>query len=163
MAAAKQTADAPRDHMARVTVTDDVWAEFAQAVRLEGRSVSAALGELVRADVGRRRRAAGSTEAASARRAVLALEDAKELAASLTALTARLESLAKWEHREPVAAAPIDPIADLNQRWTTPALAEHSGGATTTAAAAPPLPDDWMIRPAGGSRVDPADIPAWEE
>ncbi|MEO8899751.1 MAG: hypothetical protein ABI352_00015 [Candidatus Dormibacter sp.] len=170
---AKQTAaktaadDEQRDHMARVWCTDDVWAEFTQGVHLDGGSVSAALGDLVRADVGRRRRAAGATEAASARRAVLALEDAKELAASLTALTARLESLAKWEHKEPVAADPIDPMDSLNQRWTTPALAKLSGTATTTAAAAPPpLPDDWMIRPrpaADGGRAGPADIPEWEE
>lgn len=73
--------------MARVQVSDEVWAAF--RLGLGPRPVSVALGELVEREVGRqRRRSAGDVESVR-----LALEDARELSQELTVLTARLEAL----------------------------------------------------------------------
>ena len=162
-----------------------MWAEFTQGVHLDGDSVSLALGDLVRADVGRRRRAAGATEAASARRAVLALEDAKELAASLTALTVRLESLAKWERKPRVVtrnpAAISDPGAAPYLNLQGSGVDEHGVPWQRQQPTPPPPSERWEDNPptpeqlaewkrkaaersaAGDVRQPLADIPEWEE
>ena len=75
----------PRDRMARVQVSDEVWAAYRAS--LGTMPVSVALGELVRREVGRTaRRTATDTDGAR-----LALEDAQQLSDELASLVARLE------------------------------------------------------------------------
>lgn len=71
--------------MARVAVSDEVWAAYRAA--LGARPVSVALGELVRREVGRSAR----RSAADVQSIRLALDDARQLADELTALIVRLE------------------------------------------------------------------------
>ncbi len=74
--------------MARVQVSDEVWAAYRAS--LGGTPVSVALGELVRRQVGRTsRRCASDAEGAR-----LALEDAHRLSDELASLIARLERAA---------------------------------------------------------------------
>jgi hypothetical protein len=75
----------PRDRMARVQVSDEVWAAYRAG--LGATPVSVALGELVRREVGRKARRRAS-DVAGVR---LALNDARELAHELGVLIARLE------------------------------------------------------------------------
>ena len=71
--------------MARVQVSDDVWASFRAALGIT--PVNVALGELVEKEVGRqRRRSANDSEGAR-----LAIEDARSVVAELESLIARLE------------------------------------------------------------------------
>jgi hypothetical protein len=73
--------------MARVQVSDDVWASFRAALGVT--PVSVALGRLVEREVGRQRRqSAGATETAR-----LALDDARSLAQELEAMIRRLEGI----------------------------------------------------------------------
>src|SRR5213080_1698753 len=83
-----QAARAPRDRMARVQVSDEVWAAYRASL---GRTpASVALGELVRREVGRAvRRSASDAEGAR-----LALEDARQLSIELASLITRLERAA---------------------------------------------------------------------
>jgi hypothetical protein len=74
--------------MARVQVSDEVWAAYRAG--LGATPVSVALGELVRQEVGRAARRAAS-DADGAR---LALEDARQLSDELASLVARLERTA---------------------------------------------------------------------
>jgi hypothetical protein len=83
-----QAARAPRDRMARVQVSDEVWAAYRAS--LGATPVSVALGELVRREVGRVARHSAS-DADGAR---LALEDARQLSGELASLIARLERAA---------------------------------------------------------------------
>jgi len=74
--------------MARVQVSDEVWAAYRAGLGMT--PVSVALGELVRREVGRAaRRSAGDPD-----RARLALEDAHQLSDELASLIARLERTA---------------------------------------------------------------------
>jgi hypothetical protein len=74
--------------MARVRVSDDVWATFRAG--LGATPVNVALGGLVERHVGRqRRRSAADVESAR-----LALEDARSLSQELGVLIARLEEIA---------------------------------------------------------------------
>jgi hypothetical protein len=71
--------------MARVQVSDEVWAAYRAS--LGATPVSVALGELVRREVGRAaRRSANDADGAR-----LALEDARQLSGELAALITRLE------------------------------------------------------------------------
>jgi hypothetical protein len=71
--------------MARVQVSDEIWAAYRAA--LGSRPVSVALGELVTREVGRSaRRSAGDVHGMR-----LALDDARQLADELTTLVARFE------------------------------------------------------------------------
>jgi hypothetical protein len=71
--------------MARVQVSDEVWAAY--RIALNGKSVGAALGELVRREVARNaRRSAEDLQGIR-----LALDDARELSRELAELIARLE------------------------------------------------------------------------
>jgi hypothetical protein len=71
--------------MARVQVSDEVWGAYRAS--LGTLPVSAALGELVKREVGRAaRRSAGDAD-----RARIALEDARQLSDELASLIARLE------------------------------------------------------------------------
>jgi hypothetical protein len=74
--------------MARVQVSDEVWAAYRAS--LGATPVSVALGELVKREVGR----AARRSANDAHGARLALEDARQLSDELAALTARLERAA---------------------------------------------------------------------
>jgi hypothetical protein len=77
----------PRDRMARVQASDQVWAAF--RAQLGVTPVSVALGRLVEREVGRSaRRSATDGEGVH-----LALEDAREVADELATLIARLEKL----------------------------------------------------------------------
>jgi Arc/MetJ-type ribon-helix-helix transcriptional regulator len=90
--------------MARVQVSDEVWAAYRAG--LGAMPVSVALGELVRREVGRRaRRSASDLEGVR-----IALEDARKLSNELASLIARLEragsaprrseDLDSWSQRE---------------------------------------------------------------
>jgi hypothetical protein len=82
--AARAAAD-ERDRIARVQVSDEIWAAFRAGL---GRTpVNAALGELVRREVARKARR--SAQDADGIR--LALADAHEVADELTSLIARLD------------------------------------------------------------------------
>ena len=73
--------------MARVHVSDDVWATYRAGLGVK--PVNVALGELVAREVGRQsRRSASDVESAR-----LALDDARSLAEELKALVVRLEDL----------------------------------------------------------------------
>jgi hypothetical protein len=89
---AKEAAD-QRDHMARVQVTDEVWAAFRAG--LGTTPVNVALGDLVRREVGRKARRTAD-DAGGVR---IALADARELADELTFLIARLERSADSDLR----------------------------------------------------------------
>jgi hypothetical protein len=80
---------APRDRMARVQVSDEVWAAY--RANLGTVPVSFALGELVRREVGRAARRSAS-DASGAR---LALDDARRLVDELASLIIRLERAAR--------------------------------------------------------------------
>jgi hypothetical protein len=81
--------------MARVQVSDEVWAAFRAG--LGTTPVNVALGELVRHDVARNARR--SADDASGIR--IALADAREVADELTSLIARLERAAANDPRSP--------------------------------------------------------------
>jgi len=78
----------PRDRMARVQASDETWAAF--RAQLGVTPVSVALGRLVEREVARTARSSAS-DSEGVR---VALEDAREVAAELAALIARLEPLA---------------------------------------------------------------------
>jgi hypothetical protein len=77
-----------RDRIARVQVSDEVWAAF--RVGLRTTPVNVALGELVRREVGRKAR----RSARDAGGIEVALADAREVADELSSLIARLERTA---------------------------------------------------------------------
>jgi hypothetical protein len=87
--------------MARVQVSDEVWAAYRAA--LGGRSVGVALGELVRREVARNaRRSADDLQGIT-----LALDDARDLSRELAALIARLEKVSALQpSRRPDTAFP---------------------------------------------------------
>jgi hypothetical protein len=89
-ASAGDSAESPvRDHMARVRVSDDVWADFRGAAG--SRSLASLLAELVEAEVRQYRRERVAAGAVEDRELVAALAEARELHANLTAVVARLE------------------------------------------------------------------------
>jgi hypothetical protein len=92
--AAKEAAD-QRDRMARVQVSDEVWAAF--RVGLGTTPVNVALGELVRREVARNARRSAD-DAAGIR---IALADAREVADELTSLITRLERAAANDLQSP--------------------------------------------------------------
>jgi hypothetical protein len=82
--AARQAAD-QRDRMARVQVSDQIWAAFRAGLGMT--PVNVALGELVRREVARNaRRSANDAEGIR-----IALADAREVAEELSSLIARFE------------------------------------------------------------------------
>jgi hypothetical protein len=90
--APRETAD-ERDRIARVQVSDEVWAAFRAG--LGTTPVNAALGELVRREVGRQaRRSATDTHGIR-----VALADARLVADELASLIARLERAAAGDMR----------------------------------------------------------------
>jgi len=78
-----------RDHMARVRVSDDVWADFRAAAG--SRSMAAVLAELVEGEVRRYRRERLTAGHADDRELLAALAQARELRADLEAIVGRLE------------------------------------------------------------------------
>jgi hypothetical protein len=87
--------------MARVQVSDEVWAAYRTS--LGATPVSVALGELVSREVGRRARHSAS----DANGARLALEDARRLADELASLIARLERAAGPSPAPSVGRVPL--------------------------------------------------------
>jgi hypothetical protein len=81
--------------MARVQVTDEVWAAFRSG--LGPTPVNVALGELVTREVARKARRS-TTDAGGVR---IALADAREVSDELTSLIARLERAAANDLRSP--------------------------------------------------------------
>jgi hypothetical protein len=104
--------------MARVQVSDEVWAAYRAS--LGATPVSVALGELVRREVGRAARGSAN----DAKGARLALEDARQLSDELAALTARLERAAGSAR---VPCGDVEPVSHLERPhwaddlWTRPA------------------------------------------
>ena len=87
--------------MARVQVSDEVWAAYRAS--LGTMPLSVALGELVRREVGRNaRRSASDTDGAR-----LALEDARRLSDELASLIARLERATGPSPAPSVQGAPL--------------------------------------------------------
>jgi hypothetical protein len=87
--------------MARVQVSDEVWAAYRAS--LAATPVSAALGELVRREVGRSaRRSASDLEGVR-----IALEEARRLSDELASLIARLERVGS----PPTRPASLDPLS----------------------------------------------------
>jgi len=86
---AAHAAKVPRDRMARVQVSDEVWTAYRAS--LGATPVSVALGELVRREVGRNARRSAS----DADRVRLALEDARQVSDELSRLITRLEWAAR--------------------------------------------------------------------
>lgn len=85
----------PRDHMARVSCTDEVWNQFKHLAAADGwQPVNEYLGELVAKEVARQARLRARAEDATARKVLAALDEAKALRDELAGLTARLEKLA---------------------------------------------------------------------
>jgi hypothetical protein len=78
-----------RDHQARVRVSDDVWADFREAIR--NSSVSIALGDLVTREVDRYRVRRVQEGSADEQELLEALERAQELHTELAGLVKRLE------------------------------------------------------------------------
>jgi hypothetical protein len=92
--AAKEAADR-RDRIARVQISDEVWATFRAG--LGTTPVNVALGELVMREVGRKaRRSAHDADGIR-----LALADAREVANELSSLIARLEDASENGLRAP--------------------------------------------------------------
>ena len=87
--------------MARVQVSDEVWAAYRAG--LGATPVSVALGKLVRREVGRNaRRSASDLQAVR-----IALEDARQLSGELASLIVQLERVAS----APVRSADLDPLS----------------------------------------------------
>jgi hypothetical protein len=87
--------------MARVQVSDEVWAAYRAG--LGATPVSVALGELVRREVGRSARRSAS----DLQRVRIALEDARQLSGELASLIVQLERVAS----APVRAVGLDPLS----------------------------------------------------
>jgi post-segregation antitoxin (ccd killing protein) len=83
----------PRPHMARVTVNDETWQHFRRLAEPSG-GVSRKLGELVSREVRRHREHQLRAGTASAREALSALDEARELARQVGAIVDRLEAVA---------------------------------------------------------------------
>src|SRR4051812_45195890 len=83
------TPDASRDHMARVRVADDVWAEFRAAAGAT--PISAVLGDLVKREVGRDRARRAKAGSLDDRDLLVALDRAHELQENLASTVAALE------------------------------------------------------------------------
>lgn len=105
--AAKEAAD-QRDRIARVQVSDEVWAAFRAG--LGTTPVNAALGELVRREVARKARRSAN----DARGIRIALADARAVADELTSLIARLEPAAATGRRSRDTELSFD---DDRQDW----------------------------------------------
>jgi hypothetical protein len=98
--------------MARVQVSDEVWAAYRAG--LGATPVSVALGELVRREVGRNaRRSASDLEGVR-----IALEDARQLSHELAALIARLERTGS----APTRSADLEPLSRAPPLGRSPAL-----------------------------------------
>jgi hypothetical protein len=105
---AAQAARVPRDRMARVQVSDEVWAAYRASLGTV--PVSFALGELVRREVGRAARRSAS-DASGAR---LALADARKLLDELASLIVRLERAARLGA---VPSAKREPVSEAAPHW----------------------------------------------
>jgi hypothetical protein len=84
-----QPADTPRDHMARVRVADDIWADFRMAA---GQTpLNLVLGELVEREVDRHRARRARAGTMDDDQLLTAVERAQELHDNLTATITALE------------------------------------------------------------------------
>jgi hypothetical protein len=95
--------------MARVQVSDEVWAAYRASLGMT--PVSVALGELVRREVGRAARRCAS-DASGAR---LALDDARKLVDELRSLIVRLERVARLGA---VPSARREPVSEAAPHWS---------------------------------------------
>ena len=155
---AKVDAEKKSDHMARVSVTDFVWADFKQAAGRRRVSVTAYLGTLIEREVTRLRAVAAREESLSATEATAALAEVKSLTGDLASIANRLERAAKWGRSDEELAAMK---AEEQSRWSgIPATPAPASVART--AEGVPLSGDWTAYRRDGG-VNPADIPDWEE
>jgi len=124
--------------MARVSCSDEVWAEFKRLAQTDGwQPVNEYLGALVAKEVAYQNRLRARAEDTTARQVLATLDQVKELHSDLEGLTARLESLAA--KKATPAPAPVARTAE-----------------------GVPLSGDWTAYRRDGG-VDPADVPDWEE
>ncbi len=160
---AKQLATEKRDHMARITVTDEVWGEFREASRVRGISVTAYLAQLVSREVTTLRAGAAKAETLTARHAASALADARSLRDDLDEITRRLEMLTDHpdvlgeldplpEPPPAAAAAPPQARLDVTRRPTPEELEEWKRKAAEQG-------PDWFQRRAS----EEPDVPDWEQ
>jgi len=147
--------------MARVSCTDEVWAEFKHLAAADGwQPVNEYLGELVAKEVARHARLRARAADATAQKVLNALDEVKALRDDLEGITARLEELAAGS-----ASA------------TTPQMAEVTGAPARHPWDVPPTPEElaewqarWKQRAAEGGpdwftrRASAAgdDVPEWE-
>ena len=87
--AASPATNAPRDHMARVRVPDDVWSEFRAAAGTT--PINLVLGDLVQGEVDRHRARQAKAGSLDDRDLLAALDRAHELQDNLAANVAALE------------------------------------------------------------------------
>ena len=101
-----------RDHLARVNVSDEVWAAFRQAAGRRHAFASRYLGSLVEREVTRMRAADARAEGLSVQEAVGALEEVQSLKTDLEAIAQRLEWAIRWGRKDipaPTQPEPRDP------------------------------------------------------
>ncbi len=160
---AKQPAAETRDHMARITVTDEVWGEFREASRVRGISVTRYLAQLVSKEVTNLRAGAAKAETLTARHAASALADARSLRDDLEEITRRLEVLTDHpgvlarelaQRPEPPPAAPTAPPPPRLDVTRTPTPEELEEWKRKAAEQGP----DWFRRRAS----EGPGVPDWE-
>ena len=95
-----------RDHLARVTVSDETWAAFRQAAGRRRVPVARYLAGLVEREVTRLRAADAKAEELSVQEAVGALEEVKGLVLDLDNIANRLEWAIRWGRTDVVPPAP---------------------------------------------------------
>jgi hypothetical protein len=139
----------PRDHMARVACTDEVWTEFKRLAQIDDwQPVNEYLGELVVREVARQQRLRVRGEEATARDVLAALDQVKLLRDDLEGIAARLEALA-GKPATPAAAA-------TGSAWDRPPTPEERAEWMRREAERLAAGDVW--RPP----ADQADAPDWE-
>ena len=95
-----------RDHLARVTVTDETWTAFREAAGRRRVPVARYLAGIVEREVTRLRAAEAKAEELSVQEAVGALEEVKGLVLDLDNIANRLEWAIRWGRTDSVPPAP---------------------------------------------------------
>lgn len=158
---AKPTGAKTRDHMARITVSDEVWGEFREAARVRAISVTAYLAQLVSKEVLKLRADGARAETLTARHAAAALADARSLGKDLAAIANRLEVLTKHPYLVDLATEPRpDRRADVPPTDAELEAMTDDELQAMIPTKPDPLPDDWMVRQ---TEKKPDDwVPPWE-
>ena len=138
---AEQKAGKAREHMARITVTDQVWGEFREAAHARGISVTTYLAQLVSKEVTHLRADAAKADSLTSRHAAAALADARSLRDDLAAITRRLEYLTS--RPEPMGGTPSTTTMTATSTGREP---RYQLASANPAPPAEPRAEDWMMR-----------------